>query len=210
MLLLAIAVHAWPGALAIGCWQRDAVANGQGWRLLTAHWVHLDTRHLLFNLAALVLLCEMFWERLALAELLVMMVVCSLGVSLMLTYFSSALQWYAGLSGVLHGLWSGAALLTLARTRTVFPALALLLLVLKLYAWPVSVSGVTVVAAAHVDGALAGLVGALLCLLWEFVAFRLKCAAAKERCDESPAFARLGKSSQQPRSRYFFSKERRA
>lgn len=201
----------WPHALPALQWQREALVDGQVWRLLTAHLVHMNTRHLLANLLGLVLIYVLLWDRLTRLEGLALLLTSALGVSLMLLIREPALLWYAGLSGVLHGLWAGCAGAALLRRCDGFYVGALLFLVAKLLleAYGPQQSGpMPVVSAAHGYGALAGL--GWLTLRHACWRFRLKYGSAKERCDRGSPSARLGWSTRQPRSRYFLLKKRRA
>jgi len=81
----------------------------QPWRLWTAHWVHITLLHWLFNAAALVLLPEIFWR--ARPRLFVLLwFVLPVTISLMFCFFLPNLTAYAGLSGVLHGIYLALAL----------------------------------------------------------------------------------------------------
>ena len=114
---------------------RDAVLGGQLWRLWSGHWVHLDARHAAINLAALVLMAL---------------------IAALLLLTAQDLQWYAGLSGLLHG-W--AAWLLLRRGGGVATSGALLLagkLVWEQVAPAADASAFPVIHAAHVIGALVG------------------------------------------------------
>ena len=90
--------------------QRAALAAGQWWRLWSGHLVHLDARHAAVNLAALALLAVAASRMRCLAALLgasaLMMPLASLGLLLA----DPGLQWYAGLSGLLHA-WAAWLLL---------------------------------------------------------------------------------------------------
>jgi hypothetical protein len=77
--------------------------------------VHLNRWHLLMNLASLVLLCELLWSRLPMRHDYGLLLASAASVSAGLWLALPALQRYAGLSGVLHGVWAGAALLLLWR-----------------------------------------------------------------------------------------------
>jgi len=91
-------------------YQRDAVLNQhQYWRLLTGHLVHGSWQHTWLNLAGLGLVVGLFrgtysanqWCGIALFS-----VACiDLGFLLLMPQ----LQWYVGLSGVLHGLLAAGA-----------------------------------------------------------------------------------------------------
>jgi len=50
----------YPNSLQLLMWDRAAIDAGQWWRLLTAHLVHLDVRHLLLNIFGLLLIVEIF------------------------------------------------------------------------------------------------------------------------------------------------------
>ncbi len=151
-----------PSALMGLQWQREALADGQYWRLLTAHLVHLDVLHLLLNLLGLLLICELLWDDMAMEHALTLLLVSALGVSLLLWINQPQLRWYAGMSGVLHGLWAGCAGAALLRKKNIFYLAALLLLAAKLaYQSNNQISGITgmpVVPVAHLYGTLSGLV----------------------------------------------------
>jgi rhomboid family GlyGly-CTERM serine protease len=115
--IVAAALSWWPGAMQHFRYDRDAILSGQVWRLVSGHLVHLNTTHLMVNLAGLLLLCELLWNALPLRHGLGILLASTVGVSLMLWWLDPAVTWYVGLSGVLHGLWAGCALaglLTLA------------------------------------------------------------------------------------------------
>lgn len=84
---------------------REAILAGQGWRLLTASFVHLGWYHAMLNILGLivfVLLCPqaqppLVWLR--------RMLLLSLGTGLGLLAFVPELHRYVGMSGVLHGLF---------------------------------------------------------------------------------------------------------
>lgn len=59
--VLALLLHAVPGAAEWLEFDRGAIASGQLWRLLTCHWVHWNLSHLAWDVAALAVLgwiCE--------------------------------------------------------------------------------------------------------------------------------------------------------
>lgn len=79
------------------------------WRLWTAHWVHLGVWHWVLNAVALSLLPEIFFHTSRRFFLLLWFVLPPL-LSLMLYIFQPSLVLYAGLSGVLHGIYLAVAL----------------------------------------------------------------------------------------------------
>lgn len=90
-----------PGRLLLR-FDRTGLQSWQLWRLLTAHLVHLSWGHALMNVAALALIGEIFRRQMSEADWAVAALVSALGVSLGL-YLATPVDWYVGLSGVLHG-----------------------------------------------------------------------------------------------------------
>lgn len=85
-------------------YQRAAVLDGQIWRLVTAHLVHLNTWHMAMNLTGL-LLCWYFFTDLFTRRLLWLWLgVSAPVVGLAFLGLDQALSQYVGLSGLLHGL----------------------------------------------------------------------------------------------------------
>ncbi len=89
-------------------WSRSALADGEGWRLLTGHLSHVHTAHLIGNVLALALLAALplsgggrFWWLVTAGCLLLT------GAGLLLE--PDPLATYRGLSGVSYGLWAAAA-----------------------------------------------------------------------------------------------------
>lgn len=99
-----------PDSMALFRYDRLGIAAGQPWRILTAHFVHINTSHLLHNLLGLALVCELLWTNLPVRHGLGIMLSAALAVSGALWWLQPAIVWYGGLSGVLHGLWAGCAL----------------------------------------------------------------------------------------------------
>lgn len=91
-------------------YQRTAVMDGEWWRLLSGHLVHLGPVHLGLNLAGLALVWALFGPRLSHAAWGLVLLLSALGCGLGLYWFSPGLIWYVGLSGVLHGLFVAGAL----------------------------------------------------------------------------------------------------
>lgn len=150
-------------------YQRVDILHGQVWRLLSAHLLHLNGAHLLLNLCGLGLVWALFTRELSGAAGWLVLLCSALGVGLGLLVFDPRLEWYVGLSGVLHGLFVAGAL-CLWRERRTEAALMLVVLAGKLL-WeqllgPLpgtsAVAGGPVVVDAHLFGALGGGLGALL------------------------------------------------
>lgn len=84
-------------------YDRFSIAQGEFWRLFSGHFVHCDTTHLGWNLAAFFILGGLLERRLGTGFLKVVGVSC-LGVSGWLWFVKSNLILYCGLSGMLNGL----------------------------------------------------------------------------------------------------------
>jgi len=153
-------------------YQRNAIAQGQVWRPLTGHLVHLGAMHFLLNLFGLLILWQLTAPWLRSGEKLLALLGSMLLISLGLYLFFPQVSWYRGLSGTLHGLWCAGALLGLKREKGL-ASILLILLVIKL-AWEIlagptpftaSLSGGPVLIQAHWLGAGAGLLMAASLLL---------------------------------------------
>jgi rhomboid family GlyGly-CTERM serine protease len=94
---------------------RVAVLAGEWWRLLTGNIVHLGWNHLLLNLAGLALIWVLFPATLTPTRAAVLFTFSSLAVTVGLLEFTPSLHWYVGLSGALHGILVGAAVMSLRR-----------------------------------------------------------------------------------------------
>lgn len=157
MILLAVAPTIEP-ALRL---ERDAVAAGQWYRLLSAHFVHANLLHAAVNAVATAVLFGLFQRAIGIGSFLLASPLCALAISVLLLA-CTPLDWYVGFSGVLHGLFAYAVLLD--RRLPVWLRLALLAgLAAKVLnelfgtgpetaAW----LGVAVISEAHAYGVLSG------------------------------------------------------
>jgi rhomboid family GlyGly-CTERM serine protease len=109
-------VAVWPEGLALLCYDRVQLINGELWRLATAHFVHLNFVHLLLNVLGLFLLCELQWGRLPLRHGFGLIAYSAIIICACLWWLQPELIRYAGLSGVLHGLWAGCTIYGLYET----------------------------------------------------------------------------------------------
>ncbi len=153
--------------------ERSLVAS-EPWRVATGQLVHLGWLHLALNLAGLGIIWALFGRILSVRQWLTTILACAAGVSLGLLCFSPDLEWYVGLSGVLHGLLAAAALVQLLRRpdRMIVALLVGLAAKLGWEQWTggdpatARLIGGAVVADAHLYGALTGAAwGGLLALV---------------------------------------------
>jgi len=147
-----------------GSYDRAAIENGQVWRLITAHLVHLGWAHLWPNLLALLLIYGLLEEFLNPLEWLGASLVTGFAISVGLYLLHPDTEWYVGLSGVLHGLVAcGVVMMIQARALGLGiglgAGLALKLLWEVVYG-PVPLTaasvGGAVVVPAHLYGAISG------------------------------------------------------
>ncbi len=170
MRLVLLACLALLGALACGgeSWsealryERGAIARGEWWRLLSGHWVHLGPRHLLPDVAGLVLLWALYARELPPRAWLLVTVCATSAIDAGLWWAEPGVQWYLGISGLLHGVWAaGAAVLAARGQRAGWIMLGILALKLALEqrsGASLVVAGFPVVTVAHLYGAAGGLV----------------------------------------------------
>lgn len=117
-----------PLAIDYLVWQPRAI-DDQYWRLFSGHLVHLGAIHGLLNIAACLLIWRLFvadWQR---HDVYLLFFSLPLASVLMLW---SELDWYLGLSGVLHG-WFLLGAVRLWPQQKLFAGLLLLGLAAKLY-----------------------------------------------------------------------------
>jgi membrane associated rhomboid family serine protease len=77
-----------------------------GWQWFTCHVVHLNVLHWLGNAATLILLQQWYGTALKGKQWLLPSVTIAVLMPLLLVLFSEQLRWYAGLSGLLTGLFA--------------------------------------------------------------------------------------------------------
>jgi rhomboid family GlyGly-CTERM serine protease len=134
----------------------------QPWRLVTGQLMHLGWSHLAMNLVGLAIVWLILDRHLSARQWWLTVLICGVGVNLGLLVFSPTVDWYVGLSGVLHGLLAAGALAGLKRQPTL--VLLLIGLTAKL-AWEqftgqdpgtAQLIGGAVIVDAHLYGAVAG------------------------------------------------------
>jgi rhomboid family GlyGly-CTERM serine protease len=147
------------GRLALR-YDRDALAQGQLWRLLTAHWVHLGPRHALVNVLGFALMWALFVRDYSARQWLLIVLAAVAAIDAGLWLWDSTIRWYVGSSGVLHGILAAGTLAQLKRREPRGLLLAALIAGKLLYEQrfgPLSFSGSTaVVVDAHLFGVLGG------------------------------------------------------
>ncbi len=84
---------------------RIAISQGEWWRLVTGNFVHVNLAHGLLNLAGLFLVLALFRHQLTTRLLLIATLPIALATGALTYWLDPGLDRYAGLSGILHGLF---------------------------------------------------------------------------------------------------------
>lgn len=153
-------------------YDRDLIAAGEAWRLLTGNLVHLGMGHLALDLAGLVLLLLFFRDVFAPRDWVLATLAGSVAVGAGLWLLNVGVGRYVGISGVLHTLLFAGLLLSFRHTPlingVVFVAMAFRLWSEQQPGYDVNYMqaaiGGSVMVDAHLYGALAAL--PVTALLW--------------------------------------------
>jgi len=170
LILAAMAIAAQFVGVDALAFDRTAIESAEYWRLVSAHLVHTNEAHLMINLAGVLALWLLQGDDYNARDYLTVTFACAVGLSACLYYLDSSISWYAGLSGILHGLFAWGVTADLRARRhigavLVVGLLAKLLLEQNFGAAAASerLIGYPVVVDAHLYGAAIGsLIGALM------------------------------------------------
>jgi rhomboid family GlyGly-CTERM serine protease len=148
-----------------GSFDRAAIGTGQWWRLLTAHFVHIDAGHALLNGLGLVLMWALFARDYSPLRWLAIYLFASLTISAGLWFLDPGLEWYVGASGALHGVMTAGTLAHLRRRDIdgwILAAFIVAKLCYEQFAGSMPFAGAAnTIVDAHLYGAVGGLVLAL-------------------------------------------------
>ena len=147
-------------------YDRAGLAQGEWWRFVTGHFVHLDADHTLVNIFGLVLMWALFARDYSPLRWAAIYLAAMLAISAGLWLLRPDISWYVGASGALHGVMAAGTLAHLRRRDLDAWILAAFLVAKLAYeqfagAMPFQDAGTTVVAA-HLFGAI----GALVVAFW--------------------------------------------
>lgn len=140
-------------------WSREAPALEWIWRGWCAHWLHLDLKHALVNVAGFLLVWAWLSPSFAATGWITVVIVAIITIDLGLWWFTT-LDWYVGASAVIHAMAaSGITARVIAGDRFAsgFAILGLLKLAIEQWTVPGKLVGGTIVATdAHLFGVIAG------------------------------------------------------
>jgi len=147
-------------------YERMAIGAGEWWRLITAHFVHINLEHTLLNIMGVVLMWAIFARDLTPRQWLVVTIVVLLTIDAGLWFHDKQVEWYVGASGALHGFMAAGTYVHVRR-GDLDGWILVVFIVLKLGyeqlygVLPFVESGMPVVLNAHAYGALGGLIAAV-------------------------------------------------
>jgi rhomboid family GlyGly-CTERM serine protease len=146
-------------------YDRAGIAAGEIWRLLTGHLVHLGVSHAILNVAGLVLVWLLVGRAYRWNQWLWVMAGSLAAIDMGLWFGAPSLDWYVGLSGLLHGMLAAGIVAGLAGRSG--EALILAGVVVGKLAWeqfagPLPGSEATSGGAVIVDAHLYGVIGGAL------------------------------------------------
>ncbi|MGF1723438.1 rhombosortase [Photobacterium nomapromontoriensis] len=162
-----MAVAQLPSAQSILAWQQSTIAQGEVWQIVTGNFTHTNWPHMIMNSIALAIITFIFRAQLNAYRLLGLLF--GLSAIIGITLLWSSMNWYAGLSGVLHGLFAwGACRDILAKEKLGWLMLAgVIIKVAEEQVFGGSLSSAALIDArvaieAHLTGVIAGIVIAIV------------------------------------------------
>lgn len=150
-------------------YQSSLLVKDEYWRFITAHLVHLNWTHLMLNLLGLWVVWWLVGNALKQYQWALIILILAFTITLGLNLLSPAVEWYVGLSGILHGMLV-VGLIVEIRSRPVVNLFILVMVIGKIILENTGVSltaymGLPVVADAHLYGVIVGVVSGLLLML---------------------------------------------
>jgi len=150
-------------------YDRMGIASGETWRLVSGHFVHLTFSHWVLNGAGLLLVWFLVGEFLRTRQWLLVTLVSIVCMDIGFWILQPQLQWYVGLSGLLHGYIAAGIVAAYREHKTEMTVLAVAVagkLVYEQLLGPLPgsefSSGGAVITAAHLYGAIGGLIASAI------------------------------------------------
>ncbi|MEX2125756.1 MAG: rhombosortase [Woeseia sp.] len=156
-----------PAARMLLRYDRTGIAEGDLWRLITGHFAHLGLPHVILNLTGLAVVWFLVGSACSSRQWFFVMVFSIAAIDLGFWFLDPGLDWYVGMSGLLHAVLVAGIVSRLGNTPVESIALALVIAAKIAYeqlAGPLpgseSSAGGPVVVNAHLYGAIAGIIAA--------------------------------------------------
>lgn len=105
-------------ALPLLEFSRNAITEGEWWRLLTGNLMHSNGWHLLMNIGGLLLATLLVGHFFSKCHFIALAISNGLAVGVLIYCFNPDINYYVGLSGYLHGLFIYGALLGLSQSNS--------------------------------------------------------------------------------------------
>lgn len=167
MIAAAILLFGESASLALR-YDRAAIGSGEFFRLVSGHLVHLGPSHYLLNIVGLVLVWYLVGAAFSLAHWVAITASSILAMDSGFWFLMPQLDWYVGLSGLLHGLLAAGIPGMWRSRRTEAIIIAALVLAKVAYEtlagplpWSEGTAGGEVVTEAHLFGAIGGFAAGL-------------------------------------------------
>ena len=123
LFIAGLAITAQFFGIAALTFDRVAIQSEEYWRLLSGHLVHTNDSHLAMSLVGVLALWLLQGDDYNARDYLTAAMTSAVGVSACLYYLDSSVNWYAGLSGLLHGLFAWGVTADLRARRHIGPIL---------------------------------------------------------------------------------------
>ena len=154
-------------------YEQSSISDGEIWRLFSAHLLHLNWSHLWLNILALIIIYSLTYNYVRVSVWWYATLLSSVGITLLLYFFMSEIEWYIGLSGLLHSLIVMGSIAGIAHGRKEFYVLLIFIclkIILEQFFNPVSENIISmdanVIVNAHFYGAVMGLISSLVFRLY--------------------------------------------
>ncbi len=162
-------------------YDRNAIFNGEIWRVLTGNFTHANTSHWAINMLGLGVLWYLYKPLRKRYELLLIIIIAAMGTCIGLLLFEPQLKWYVGLSGALHGVFAAGIILSL-KSEPKFQILLAFLLFFKLvyeqFMGPLPGTGeiakFPVIVNSHLYGAITGIITGIFLFSYDLYKIKLK------------------------------------